>query len=1222
MSFNVIGLAILLLSCHTSNAADPSPIEYLADDLADRIVTARQDWGELGRNTAVKPKSGLPLKLRIKDQQYIRGLGQHANGEIVVVLDGEFKTFAAEIGIQWQGGNTVGSVVFQVFVDGVKRFDSDVVRENDPPRHIRVPIKGAMRLKLVATTAPIGDGITCDAANWANARLIRDPDSAARPEHTDMAPFAQVATWNPLRMTGTSASRAQEFPAQDLRLARQVKRSPDGTYQVPLWSGSAERGDQTRVGCIGLEWRETRLLRELSLRFRDRYSIPANGSVRLQYWKGRSPWQGKWVPLETRLVKEKNWWKWRLPFKGQATEKVRWIFPPVDQPIGLAGLEAKTGSHWKEASIRFELHRSGAPKPAHVGIRNGLFLDAENHKSTAEITWNTATPMSQQLLCAVGNIYKTDETVLTFRIGQSTFGVGLDDLLANDGVFVSHAGLFVTRDPAPIRLDAYLRKHREIPTVLQRVCRMPDQTFAQAMAKTHNPVEDLGPMMLSLACDNRKFIAHRDGTISFLSAGRTDGHYPSILVPYHPDFDPTTLTCRQLRPRFGDGRHEKVTRHLEGGWLPIPVTTVDEDGVVYRQRTYVAPVDRDPPPGELNWFRQRAVCVVEYTIENTRPSAAGASLVLTLSKDANKKELAKLSHQVDRGLVAVDGEYLLALVDTRGAAPLDVKAESGVVALGGDLPAGGKARCIVYLPAWKATPNEDALLSGKLPGTAELAAYWKAIFKPAMQVELPDSLLTNVIQASQVHCMLAARNEAGGARVSPWIGADRYGPLESESQAVIRGMDMMGNHEFARRSLEFFRKRQNAKGFLTTGYTLVGTGENLWTLAEHYDRTQDRHWLGRVADKVARQCFWIMKQRAKTKRVDAHGEKVPEYGLMPPGITADWSRFAYRFFNEAQYCAGLREAGRVLAEIDHPAARAIIEDAKTYRADILRAYRWNQARSPVLPLNDGTWVPAYPTILNCFGEPGDFFPGEDSGRSWCYGIEIGAHHLAATSVLDPRSEATAWIVGHMEDVQFLRSGWGDYPEQRNRTDIFDLGGFSKVQPYYTRIAELYAARDDVKPFIRSYFNAIASLLSRENLSFWEHFHNRGGWNKTHETGWFLSQSRIMLVQRRGDELWLAPFVTNQWMKSGMKVSVRNAPSRFGKVSYTITSAADSGRIEAVIEPPARHVPSRIVIRLRHPDGKRIQAVTVNGKPHTEFDAEHETVSIEPTTAQISVCARF
>ena len=333
---------------------------------------------------------------------------------------------------------------------------------------------------------------------------------------------------------------------------------------------------------------------------------------------------------------------------------------------------------------------------------------------------------------------------------------------------------------------------------------------------------------------------------------------------------------------------------------------------------------------------------------------------------------------------------------------------------------------------------------------------------------------------------------------------------------------MMGHADFAHRSLEFFIKRYNKAGYLTTGYTMIGTGEHLWTLAEHWQRTHDRAWVEKIAPEVARVCRWIVSQRAKTKRLDARGRKVPEYGLMPPGVAADWNRYAYRFFCDAQYCAGLEAAGRMLADIGEPSASALLKDADDYREDLLRAYRWTQARSPVVRLDDGTWMPDGPAMLACFGRVDDFLPGEDGNRSWCYGVEIGAHHLAATRILDPAAADVRWNAEYLEDVQFLRSGMGDYPEAKNRTDPFCFGGFSKVQPYYCRIAEVYALRDDVKPFVRAYFNAIPALLSRENLSFWEHFHNMGGWNKTHETGWFLCQTRVMLVAERGRESVAGP----------------------------------------------------------------------------------------------------
>jgi hypothetical protein len=374
---------------------------------------------------------------------------------------------------------------------------------------------------------------------------------------------------------------------------------------------------------------------------------------------------------------------------------------------------------------------------------------------------------------------------------------------------------------------------------------------------------------------------------------------------------------------------------------------------------------------------------------------------------------------------------------------------------------------------------------------------------------------------------------------------------------------------------------------------------------------------------VVRICQWIMRQREKTRQLGPHGEKRPEYGLMPPGVTADWDRFAYRFFNDAQYCAGLEQAGLALADIGDPAAPAILEDARNYREDIRRAFHWTQARTPVNALDNGTCVPADPSFLNCFGKIEDFYPGEDAGRTWCYSIECGAHHLAANQVIDPNSRDAGWMVDFLEDTQFLRDGWGgDYPTEKNHQDSFDLGGFAKVQPYYCRVAEIYALRDDVKPFIRSYFNAIPSLVNAENLSFCEHFHNYGAWNKTHETGWFLCQTRLMFVMERGNELWLAPFVNNDWLKPGEKVSVRNAPTTFGKVGYELTAAADGNAIQAVVNLPPPITARKVVLRLRHPEGKLMLSVTVKGKTHADFNPQKETISFIPNAETTTIQAKY
>jgi hypothetical protein len=1216
------------MGCLVIQAADAPQGESLSDALSDRIVSATQGWGELGLNVSAAAPGQQPLKLRIKDKEYAHGLGHHANGEIVVELGRQFKTFQTEVGVQWQGGPTPASVVFQIYVDDKKLFDSGIVHDTDPPRPVTVSVAGARELRLVVNDA--GDGINFDCVAWAEARLVRDPAAAkerAIPS-IDVAPFASVASWNPKVMTGTKANRVQEMPAEDVAPYKELLPSADGTYLVPEIDGQ---------GCIGLQWLENRLLRRVILQFPNEADVPAVGSVQLQYWVGGSAWQGEWQSAQITPQKmEKNLvWSFGLKQMPRGTQKVRWVFADAKKPIVLTGMSAFTRSQCNTIDVRIEATNptlgandldidvtqlEWAPK-AVIDVYNGALLDPPG-KSPYHCTWDKSEPLSLKVRYAIPQRYKVDRTVLRFQmkgvaagLPGTAFGVAIEDLLANDCVYVPHAGVFVTRLPAPVTLADYLKRIADKKTVLEQVRQKPDQDFTRAWSVVHNPVQDLGPMMLSLANDNRKFIALREGGILFDEFDRPDD--PRAAFPgtiYEIAFN---LPWRCL-PTFGSGKDLRITRRLRGHWLPMPVTTAVDGQMVYRATACVAPVG-EPVPGSPLWYRDRALCVAEYGAKNKGSEAAPARLALNFAND--KKKTFQIQ-AVKEGLLVVQGDRLIAIIDTRKAAPLSVKREADGVVLAGELPGGAAADCVVYCPAWKVDANDYASLLDGADAAARVKSYWEALLAPAMQIEVPDAFLADIIRASQVHCMLAARSTDRGRQIAAWTSADRYGPLESESNSIIRGMDMNGQTDFARGSLEFFLKLCNKQGFITTGYTLVGSGEILWTLAEHYDRTRDRDWMKKVAPEVVRVCQWIIRQREKTKRLDARGQKVPEYGLTPPGVTADWDRFAYRLFNDAQFCAGLEGAGRALADIGDPAAAAILADAKQYRQDIARAYHWAQARMPVVRLDNGTWVPGDPSFLDCPGGVEDFLPAEDGNRTWCYSIEAGAHHLAATNVLYPTSKDANWMIDFLEDVQFLRTGMGEYPEESNRKDVFSFGGFAKLQPYYCRIAELYAMRDDVKPFVRSYFNCIPTLVSQENLSFWEHFHNQGGWNKPHETGWFLCQTWVMFVGERGDELWLAPFVTNHWLKDGMKVSVRNAPTRFGKVSYTIASKVANGQIEAVVELPEKCTAKKVVLRLRHPDGKPIRSVTVQGKPHQDFDPKKETVTFEPSGQSVTIRAEY
>jgi hypothetical protein len=83
----------------------------------------------------------------------------------------------------------------------------------------------------------------------------------------------------------------------------------------------------------------------------------------------------------------------------------------------------------------------------------------------------------------------------------------------------------------------------------------------------------------------------------------------------------------------------------------------------------------------------------------------------------------------------------------------------------------------------------------------------------------------------------------------------------------------------------------------------------------------------------------------------------------------------------------------------------------------------------------------------------------------------------------------------------------------------------------------------------------------------------------------------------------------------MQIVVSNAPTKWGQVAYRIESHIKEGYIEAEITPPTREMPKEIVIRLRHPEGKLMRTVTVDGKEHKDFDASKDIVRLMPSSVK-------
>ena len=85
--------------------------------------------------------------------------------------------------------------------------------------------------------------------------------------------------------------------------------------------------------------------------------------------------------------------------------------------------------------------------------------------------------------------------------------------------------------------------------------------------------------------------------------------------------------------------------------------------------------------------------------------------------------------------------------------------------------------------------------------------------------------------------MLAAGNEENGSRIDAWTSADRYGALESETQPILRGMDMMGPARLRPAGARFSSSPATMRLASSPPDTRSWvSGWHLWTLAEFVDR--------------------------------------------------------------------------------------------------------------------------------------------------------------------------------------------------------------------------------------------------------------------------------------------------------------------------------------------------------------------------------------------------
>ena len=205
------------------------------------IGTPTNGWGPIEKDMSVGGQAGGDGKtITLDGIPYGKGLGAHAPSEVRYALGGTCSgTFIADVGVDDEVAAGLGSVVFQVWLDGVKAYDSGIVHRNDARKAVNVSVAGKGELRLVVTDA--GDGKGSDHADWAGAR-VTGCGGAATPTPTP-TPTVPGPTPTPTPTIPSSGLVEITPPASAVTASTNDGNLPGNTVDNNLgtrWSGNGD----------------------------------------------------------------------------------------------------------------------------------------------------------------------------------------------------------------------------------------------------------------------------------------------------------------------------------------------------------------------------------------------------------------------------------------------------------------------------------------------------------------------------------------------------------------------------------------------------------------------------------------------------------------------------------------------------------------------------------------------------------------------------------------------------------------------------------------------------------------------------------------------------------------------------------------------------------------------------------------------------------------------
>jgi hypothetical protein len=546
-------------------------------------------------------------------------------------------------------------------------------------------------------------------------------------------------------------------------------------------------------------------------------------------------------------------------------------------------------------------------------------------------------------------------------------------------------------------------------------------------------------------------------------------------------------------------------------------------------------------------------------------------------------------------------------------------------------------------------PGEDASVYLKLPYLAQerdhdaalttqdfeprLAAWkdrWDKEIGAAALVSTPDGLVNDFYRASVAALILNPDvDPVTGTTYLKAIPGHKY-VIAHDVNVAVPALEMIGLGDLAARCLAPFPEWQGLapvdgqfssnRGVLmghpkTEGYFWASkNGWVLHALCDHYWYSLDEAWYEKTLPAILESCDWIIRERKATKVLAENGEPIANYGLLPEGRGSDWVSQQFKethdswIGSDAYNYWALECAARLLRQHNHPRSEELSKEAQDYRECLRIAVQRATSKAAPIKYPDGTVLPWVPDELHRTEFPSEAgkeraVREHDAWALWLMYSHVGPLELVPTGVFGADEDTITWALRFMEEYPVnLFFPWVTDPRP------ILAHGVAFMLPCYNSHTQAFLWRDEIEEYIESYYGFLACGFSRGLFAGVDHTWYLAGQDFAVMAGRAIDMTLRMLVDERGSDLFIARATPRSWLSDGNTMRVERVHTRFGPMSCTIRSHVSTGTVEATIDPPRRNPPAdmRLHLRLRHPEGKRISSVLLNGKPWSQFSEDTVT----------------